>query len=28
MLLAATFALLFVYFGVSSFWRSRKKMRL
>jgi len=25
MLLAATFALLFVYFGVSSFWRSRKK---
>ena len=28
MLLAASFALLFVYFGVSSFWRSRKKTRL
>ncbi len=25
MLLAAAFALLFAYFGVSSFWRSRKK---
>lgn len=25
MLLAATFGLLFAYFGVSSFWRSRKK---
>ncbi len=28
MLLAATFAVLFVYFGVSSLWRSRKKSRL
>ncbi len=27
MLLAATFALLFIYFGVSSFWRSRKRQR-
>ena len=27
MLLAATFALLFAYFGVSSFWRSRKRQR-
>ncbi len=25
MLLAATFALVFAYFGLSSFWRSRKK---
>jgi len=28
MLLAAIFAVLFGYFGVSSFWRSRKRQRL
>jgi hypothetical protein len=28
MLLAASFAVLFVYFGASSFWRSRKRQRL
>ena len=28
MLLAATFGLLFAYFGVSSFWRSRRRQRL
>ena len=27
MLLASAFALLFIYFGVSSFWRSRRRAR-